>query len=82
MTNIKFVKILVPSERELYASEVPKLYFRAPIWRTIKQLKPTRHLTMKELYRICKHARLYTLLVGKFRSHCSCIGTAMWLVHA
>ena len=41
----------MPSERELY---VPKLYFRAPIWRTIKQLtqlKPTRHVTMKELYK-------------------------------
>ena len=49
-----FVKILAPSERELYVSKVPKLYFRAPIWRTIKQLtqlKPTRHVTMKELYR-------------------------------
>jgi hypothetical protein len=35
-------------------SKVPKLYYRAPIWRTIKQLtqlKPTRHVTMKELYR-------------------------------
>ena len=33
---------------------------RAPIWRTIKQLKPTRHMTMKELYTLEVHRCAYT----------------------